>query len=178
MGLDRKGRIRFAAVFCVACCLGAPAMAQDPSSAEDKPAASGSKASKTSKAVKKKRLDHSGKPQQGKASYYGKEFYGKKMADGTPMNPKANIAASRTLPLGTKAEVVNQNGKSEVVEIRDRGPYVDGRIVDLSPKVADKLDILKQGVAPVEVKPIEVPQPDGSVKPGAGAAALASDEKQ
>jgi len=92
------------------------------------------------------------------------------MADGTPMNPNANIAASRTLPLGTKAEVINlQNGKSEVVEIRDRGPYVAGRIVDVSPKVAEKLDMKKEGVAPVVVKPIEVPLPDGSIKLGAGA---------
>jgi rare lipoprotein A len=163
MGLDRKGRIGFAAVFFLACAVGMPASAQDSSTA-DKPAAS--KSPKPSKP----KLDHSGKPCKGKASYYGKEFYGRKMADGTPMNPQANIAASKTLPLGTKAEVINlENGKSEVVEIRDRGPYVDGRIVDLSPKVAGKLEILEQGVAPVEVKPIEVPQPDGSVKPGAGA---------
>jgi rare lipoprotein A len=110
----------------------------------------------------KKPLDRSGKPRHGKASYYARSFAGKKMADGTPMNPEANIAASRTLPLGTKAEVTNlENGKSEVVEIRDRGPYVDGRIVDVSPKVADKLEIRKQGVAPVVVTPIEVPQSDG-----------------
>jgi len=55
------------------------------------------------------------------------------------------------------------------VEIRDRGPYVKDRIVDVSPKVADKLDMKEDGVAPVEVKPIEVPQPDGSVKQGEGA---------
>lgn len=80
------------------------------------------------------------------------------MADGTPMNPRADIAASRTLPLGTKAEVVNlENGKRSVVEIRDRGPYVDGRIIDLSPKVAEKLDIIEPGVAQVEVRPIELP---------------------
>jgi rare lipoprotein A len=83
------------------------------------------------------------------------------MADGTPMNPQSNVAASRTLPLGTKAEVTNlENGKSEVVEIRDRGPYVKGRIIDVSPKVADKLDIKEQGVAPVEVAPIEIPGRD------------------
>jgi rare lipoprotein A len=110
-------------------------------------------------------LDRSGKVRRGKASYYGKQFHGKKMADGTPMNPQSNVAASKTLPLGTKARVTNlENGKSEVVEIRDRGPYVAGRIVDVSPKVADRLDIKRQGVASVEVKPLEVPQKDGSVK--------------
>lgn len=120
--------------------------------------------------AKKAGIDRSGKPRKGKASYYGKKFHGKKMADGTPMNPESNVAASKTLPLGTKAEVTNlENGKSEVVEIRDRGPYVDGRIIDVSPKTAEKLDIKEQGVAPVEVKPIEVPQADGSTKPGTAA---------
>jgi rare lipoprotein A len=80
------------------------------------------------------------------------------MADGTPMNPHANIAASKTLPLGTKVQVTNlENGKSSTVEIRDRGPYVDGRIIDLSTGVAEKLDMIEPGVVPVEVKPIELP---------------------
>ncbi|MFB9124681.1 septal ring lytic transglycosylase RlpA family protein [Paraburkholderia dipogonis] len=114
-------------------------------------------------------LDRSGKSRRGKASYYGREFYKKEMADGTPMNPQSNAAASKTLPLGTKARVTNlKNGNSEVVEIRDRGPYVKNRIVDLSPKTADKLGLKKDGVVPVEVKPVEVPQADGTVKPGAG----------
>jgi rare lipoprotein A len=92
------------------------------------------------------------------------------MADGTPMNPQSDSAASKTLPLGTKARVTNlENGNSEVVQIRDRGPYVKDRIVDVSPKTADKLGLKKDGTAPVEVKPIEVPQPDGTVKSGAGA---------
>ena len=86
------------------------------------------------------------------------------------MNPNANAAASKTLPLGTTARVINlQSGKSAVVRIRDRGPYVPGRIVDVTPKVAEKLELKEDGVAPVEVRPIAVPQPDGSIKPGAGA---------
>ncbi|KXV16799.1 hypothetical protein CR51_00370 [Caballeronia megalochromosomata] len=116
-------------------------------------------------------VDRSGKPRKGKASYYGRKFYKKKMADGTPMNPQSNAAASKTLPLGTTARVTNlENGNSEVVQIRDRGPYVKDRIVDVSPKTADKLGIKKDGTAAVEVKPIEVPRPDGSVKAGAAAA--------
>lgn len=99
------------------------------------------------------------RPQRGKASYYGKEFYGRKMADGTKMDPQSNIAASKTLPLGTVAEVTNlENGKSEVVEIRDRGPYVDGRVVDVTPKTAQKLGFKEEGVAPVVVEPIDVPE--------------------
>lgn len=153
---------RTAAVLALSCCLGTSAWAHEPA----KPASSGS----ASQSSKKPSLDRSGAARTGKASFYGKQFHGKTMADGTPMNPDANIAASRTLPLGTKAEVTNlENGKSEVVEIRDRGPYVDGRIVDVSPKVAEKLDMKEAGVAPVVVKPIEVPQPDGSIKLGAGA---------
>lgn len=144
-------------------CCSALAIAQDPASGNT----SSSDTKPTASAAKKPSPDRSGDPRTGKASFYGKEFYGKKMADGTPMNPDSNVAASRTLPLGTKAEVKNlENGKSEVVEIRDRGPYVSGRIVDVSPKIADKLDMTDQGVAPVLVTPLEVPLPDGSVKPG------------
>jgi rare lipoprotein A len=122
------------------------------------------------KSSKQAGLDLSGKPRKGKASYYGRQFHGRKMADGTPMNPNSNTAASKTLPLGTTAKVTNlESGKSEVVKVRDRGPYVNGRIMDVTPRVAEKLDMKKDGVAPVEVKPIEVPQPDGSTKAGAGA---------
>jgi rare lipoprotein A len=123
------------------------------------------------KAATPKNLDRTGKARKGTASYYGRKFYSKKMADGTPMNPQSDSAASKTLPLGTKARVTNlENGKNEVVEIRDRGPYVKDRIVDVSPKTADKLGLKENGTAFVEVKPVEVPQADGSVKPGAGAA--------
>ena len=122
------------------------------------------------KVAHERSLDRSGKVRKGKASYYGQKFYRKKMADGTRMNPRSNAAASKTLPLGTTAEVTNlKNGESDVVEIRDRGPYVKDRIVDVSPETADKLGIKKEGTAPVEVKPIDVPQDDGTVKPGAGA---------
>jgi rare lipoprotein A len=85
------------------------------------------------------------------------------------MKPDSNAAASKTLPLGTKARVKNlKTGKSAVVEIKDRGPYVKDRIIDVTPKTAKTLGLGKDGVAPVEVTPLEVPQPDGSIKPGAG----------
>ncbi|CAN5347177.1 hypothetical protein BH11PSE11_BH11PSE11_33240 [soil metagenome] len=116
--------------------------------------------------VKNVAKDHTGKARKGKASYYGREFYGKKMANGRPMNPRNNGPASTTLPLGTKAKVTNlENGKSEVVEIQDRGPYVAGRIVDVSPATADKLGLKKDGVAPVEVKPLVVPPKDEITRP-------------
>jgi rare lipoprotein A len=87
------------------------------------------------------------------------------------MDPQTDNAASRTLPLGTTAKVTNlKTGKSAVVTIQDRGPYVDGRIVDLSPSTAQKIGITRrEGIAKVEVTPIAVPMPDGRIKLGAAA---------
>jgi rare lipoprotein A len=118
-----------------------------------------------------RRIDHSGRAEKGRVSYYARRFDNRKMANGKRFNPDANIAASKTLPLGTTAKVTNlQNGKSATVRVEDRGPWINGRVVDVTPKVANDLDIQKQGVVPVVVAPIAVPQPDGGVKLGAGAA--------
>lgn len=97
-------------------------------------------------------------------------FYGRKMADGTPMDPDGDNAASRTLPLGTKARVTNvKTGESAIVTIQDRGPYVPGRIIDLTPATARAIGITsKMGLAKVEVTPIHVPLPDGRVRWGEG----------
>ena len=126
-------------------------------------------------------LDRSGRRRIGKASFYARMFAGRKMANGNRMDPQNNNAASRTLPLGTTAKVTNlKTGKSAVVTIQDRGPYVAGRIVDLSPATAREIGITpREGVTKVEVAPIAVPQPDGSVKLGAAAAemSLARNEK-
>lgn len=74
------------------------------------------------------------------------------------MKPSAMTAASRTLPLGTKAQVGNaENGKAVTVTINDRGPYVKNRIADLTPKAAQQLDMIKDGVANVSVKPLAEP---------------------
>jgi rare lipoprotein A len=122
-------------------------------------------------------VDPSGRKQQGRGSYYSSHFAHRKMADGKPMNPQSNVAASKNLPLGTTAKVTNlQNGKSANVKVEDRGPYAAGRVIDVSPAVADQLDLKKQGTAPVEVKPITVPQPDGAIKLGAGGAEATSKE--
>jgi rare lipoprotein A len=115
--------------------------------------------------------DRSGRTERGKASYYAEKFNGHKMADGRRFSPRSDAAASKTLPLGTTAKVVNlENGKSANVQVEDRGPYARGRVMDVSPKIAQSLDIGRAGVAPVEVKPIAVPESDGKVKLGAGAA--------
>jgi rare lipoprotein A len=114
-------------------------------------------------------LDRSGHKRRGKASFYARKFSGRKMADGTAMEPQSDNAASKTLPLGTTAKVTNlETGQSAVVTIRDRGPYIQGRIVDLSPSTAKEIGIHhKNGVAKVEVAPLAVPLPDGSIKLGA-----------
>jgi rare lipoprotein A len=119
----------------------------------------------------KAKPDISGRKQYGEASFYAKEFAGRKMADGTTMDPQSNNAASRTLPLGTTARVTNlATGQSAVVTIKDRGPYVRGRIVDLSPSTARRIGITpSKGIAKVVVAPIAVPLPNGAVKPGQAA---------
>ncbi|MDP9012705.1 MAG: septal ring lytic transglycosylase RlpA family protein [Pseudomonadota bacterium] len=114
----------------------------------------------------KRQLDRSGKKQIGQASFYKSSYAGKKMADGTPMQLYGDNAASTTLPLGTTARVTNlENRRTAVVTIRDRGPYVKGRIVDLSPGTAEKIGLArKQGLAKVEVAPLTIPRADGAVK--------------
>ncbi|MDR6771436.1 septal ring lytic transglycosylase RlpA family protein [Azospirillum sp. BE72] len=97
---------------------------------------------------------------KGEASFYSQKFHGRTTASGEPMNQNKSTAASRTLPLGSKATVTNEeNGKSVDVIVNDRGPYVDGRVIDLSRSAAKKLDMIEDGTAPVtvEVKPSEQP---------------------
>jgi rare lipoprotein A len=123
------------------------------------------------------RIDPSERKQTGRASFYSHRFTNRKMADGNRFNPNAPIAASKTLPLGTTAKVTNvENGRSALVKIEDRGPHIDGRVVDVTPKVADQLDMKKVGVTPVVVAPVAVPQPDGAVKLGAGAAEVSPEQ--
>jgi rare lipoprotein A len=123
------------------------------------------------KTTSKPPADLSGRKRVGKASFYARQFSGKTMADGAPMDPQGDNAASRTLPLGTKAKVTNvETGKTAVVTIEDRGPYVDGRLVDLSPGTARKIGLTPQkGVTKVVVAPIVVPLPNGKLKVGAAA---------
>jgi rare lipoprotein A len=117
-------------------------------------------------------VDHSGRLEEGKASIYAHSFDGRTMADGQRYDPRGNVAASKSLPLGTLARVTNlETGKSTEVRIEDRGPFVEGRVVDLTPHAAQEIGLSwREGIAPVVVAPIAVPQPDGHLKPGAGAA--------
>jgi rare lipoprotein A len=115
--------------------------------------------------------DLSGGTRLGKASFYAERFAHRQMANGRRMNPQGANAASRTLPLGSTAKVINvETGQSAIVSIEDRGPYVKGRILDLSPATARKIGITRRvGVAEVTVAPITVKLPDGSMKSGSGA---------
>jgi rare lipoprotein A len=122
-------------------------------------------------------IDRSGRKEKGHGSFYADRFANQKMANGRRMNPNSNVAASKTLPLGSVAKVTNlDNGKTATVKVEDRGPYVKGRVVDVAPKVANQLDMKSKGVPPVEVKPITLPEADGSIKLGAGAAGASQRE--
>jgi rare lipoprotein A len=112
------------------------------------------------------RIDRSGRPRIGVASYYASYFSGRKMADGGRMDPHGRNAASRTLPLGTLARVTNlSTHRSALVRIEDRGPYVSGRIVDLSPATARSIGITRRaGLARVRVTPLNVPHPEHSIR--------------
>lgn len=91
--------------------------------------------------------------QIGNASYYGDQFSGRKTASGATFRQSKRTAAHPTLPFGTKVKVINlKNGRRVKVTINDRGPFVKGRIIDLSKKAARKLDMLKDGVVEVKIK--------------------------
>jgi rare lipoprotein A len=91
--------------------------------------------------------------QKGVASYYADRFHGRKTASGARYDKGALTAAHKTLPLGTKVRVTNlNNGESIDVEINDRGPFVKGRVIDLSRRAAKELDL--GGLAKVELEVI------------------------
>src|SRR5262249_7262699 len=100
----------------------------------------------------------------------------RRMANGKRMNPRGNNAASLTLPLGTIARVTNlETHKSAIVTIQDRGPYVAGRIVDLSPATAQMIGITrKQGLAKVRVTPLTIPLPNGLTRLASASATRAT----
>ena len=91
----------------------------------------------------------------GPASWYGPGFSGKKTASGDIFDDGKLTAAHKTLPFGSKAKVTNlSNGKSVKVEINDRGPYVENRIIDLSQAAAHALGMIDHGVVQVRIEPL------------------------
>ncbi|MGE3153114.1 MAG: septal ring lytic transglycosylase RlpA family protein [Nitrospiraceae bacterium] len=94
-----------------------------------------------------------GEQDRGVASWYGESFHGRLAADGKIFDMYALTGAHRTLPLGTVVRVVNAvNGRSVLIRITDRGPYIEGRMLDLSYAAAERLGMAVQGLSPVLVE--------------------------
>jgi rare lipoprotein A len=95
----------------------------------------------------------------GNASWYGPNFNGKKTANGEEFDSEALTAAHPNLPFGSIVRVVNtKNGKFEVVRINDRGPYQEGREIDVSYRVARKIELTQAGVTKVRLELMQLPQ--------------------
>lgn len=92
----------------------------------------------------------------GKASYYGSQHHNKLTANGERFDQRALTAAHRSLPFGTKVRVINtRNGKSVVVRINDRGPFVRGRIIDLSKAAFEEIASARSGVIRVRLEKVD-----------------------
>lgn len=108
------------------------------------------------------RPEGSNKPQrfllvsEGKASYYANQFHGKKTANGETFDMNELTAAHPSLPFGTRVRVTNlRNGRDVIVRINDRGPFVKGRIIDLSAEAAKEIGLFRAGTAQVRVEAIK-----------------------
>ncbi len=108
--------------------------------------------------------DAKGFREQGTASWYGPDFHGKRTANGETFNMDGMTAAHKTLPLGTLVRVSNlENNKEVEVRINDRGPFVRGRIIDLSREAAKRIGMMGSGTARVEILAI-----GQAIRPGMG----------
>ena len=88
----------------------------------------------------------------GMATYYSAKTHGRMMANGTRYDKNQLFCAHKKLPFGTRIRVVNKkNGREVIVDVRDRGPFAKGRVIDLSNKAAELLGMLSDGVVPVEL---------------------------
>lgn len=100
--------------------------------------------------------DWVGYRESGTASYYGKKYHGRKTASGERFNQYAMTAAHKKLPFGTKVEVTNlENSRKVTVTINDRGPFVKGRIIDLSRSAFAKVGNLKSGLLKVKIRVVK-----------------------
>lgn len=96
----------------------------------------------------------------GQASWYGGKFHGRRTSDGSRYDQDKMTAAHRTLPFGTKLLVMNRKTKQScVVEVNDRGPFIDGRVIDLSRGAARQLSMIGSGVALVDCRVLEAQLP-------------------
>jgi len=92
--------------------------------------------------------------EEGLASYYHDSLAGRSTANGEKYRPDAKTCAHRTLPFNTLVEVTTDAGKMATCRINDRGPFVDGRVIDVSKRLARELDMLGPGVLKVRVQPM------------------------
>lgn len=93
---------------------------------------------------------------EGVASYYADEFHGKLTSNGETFDMDGLTAAHRTFPFGTKVRVTNlENNKSVIVRVNDRGPFKEGRIIDLSRGAAKEIDLIRTGTARVKLEVLE-----------------------
>jgi rare lipoprotein A (peptidoglycan hydrolase) len=107
-----------------------------------------------------------GSVQAGYASWYGKWHHGGRTANGEMFDMHELTAAHRKLPLGTRLRVINlRNGRVTTVRVNDRGPYVAGRIIDLSYAAARQVGAVHDGVFPVQIRVVSFPRPDGRRRP-------------
>src|SRR5215475_2111599 len=95
---------------------------------------------------------------EGLASYYAEPYHGRKTASGEIFDTYQNLtAAHRTLPFNTMVRVTNKsNGRQVDVRINDRGPFIDGRVIDLSVRAAREIDLMRPGLAPVKLKVLKL----------------------
>jgi rare lipoprotein A len=93
---------------------------------------------------------------EGVASYYADEFHGRQTSNGEIYDMNGLTAAHRTFPFGTKVHITNlENGKTVIVRVNDRGPFHEGRIIDLSLGAAKELDLVRSGTARVKIEVLE-----------------------
>ncbi len=105
---------------------------------------------------------------RGIASWYGAHAAGRPTASGAPFDPNAMRIANRTLPFGTWVEIRNlRNGRAAVAMVDDRGPFVDGRILDATPAVARRLGYYGEGTAPVSVRAVPLADLSGAQRQAA-----------
>lgn len=97
--------------------------------------------------------------ESGMASWYGGKFQGRQTANGEVFDTNKMTAAHKTLPFNTLVKVINtNNNKTVLVRINDRGPFVEGRVIDLSRAAAEVIDMTISGVAPVELEIVSLPE--------------------
>lgn len=109
---------------------------------------------------------HAGFVEEGLASWYGKDFHGRKTSNGEVYDMHGRTAAHKTLPLGVYVRVRNlANGKESICRINDRGPFVRGRVIDLSYTMAQELEVVGPGTAPVRIEALGFQEMDAAGRP-------------